>query len=211
MSYEKEKERLKRDPSFYDERVRIPILKYFWQASPLSNKKDESIHLFLRSLDIFSAFGDYEIRVMSEFLHFRNLSKGEVLFREGDSSFGFYFIFNGEIELYSSQTSSDSSISEEDAKAEIVRLRRGNYLGELSLLESQSHRNASSLAIVNTSLLACFKPDLEELIEKHPIVAAKFLQAISLVVARRFTEVAAQLRELKEKLLILESEKNEES
>ena len=57
----------------------------------------------------------------------------------------------------------------------------------------------------NTVLLTIYKPDLEEMIDRHPVIGAKFLQAISLIVAMRFINVTEELTELKEKCIHLEN------
>ncbi len=49
------------------DKVNIPTVKYFWQASPLSSKKNDNIPRFLRSLNVFTGFSDYELNHDSEF------------------------------------------------------------------------------------------------------------------------------------------------
>ena len=53
-------------------------------------------------------------------------------------------------------------------------------------------------------MLAIYKPDLEEMIDRYPVVGAKFLQSISLIVAMRFNRVTNELKIVKEKMMDLE-------
>ena len=74
---------------FKKDRLNIPTLKYFWQASPLSTNKEKSIPKFLRSLEIFDKFSDYELKKFSHFLHERVFASDELIIKDGTSGFGF--------------------------------------------------------------------------------------------------------------------------
>ena len=74
----------------------------------------------------------------------------------------------------------------------------------MALLEQQNKRNASAISKGNTSLLAIYKPDLEEMIERYPVVSAKFLQSVSLIMAMRFNRVTEELKVIKEMVMDLE-------
>lgn len=186
------------------DRLNIPTLKYFWQASPLATNRKKSIPKFLRSINVFQHFSDYELKLFSHFLHYRVFAGEEVIIEEGDTGFGFFLIFSGNIEIFSKrQRVVDGSI--EQYNQLVTRLSKYEYFGELALLESQSVRNATAVSKGSANILAIYKPDLEELIDRHPVVGAKFLQSISLIVARRFNQVTEELKSLKDKCTELES------
>ncbi len=186
-----------------EERLNIPTLKYFWQASPLATDKKSSIPIFLRDIKVFDNFSDYELKRFSHFLHERAFSDDEIVIEEGDSGFGFYLIFSGNIEIFTKRDKMvDGSV--EACEQMIARLSKGDYFGELALLEKQNKRNATAVSKGTSTMLAIYKPDIEELIERFPIIGAKFLQAISLIVAYRFNSVTLELRALKAKLIEME-------
>ena len=186
------------------DRLKIPSLKYFWQVSPLSAGKANNIPKFLRALKVFEQFTDYELKVFSSFMHERLYANDEIVIKEGDSGFGFYLIFSGNIEIFASRTKvQDGQV--ENYEQFIVRLSKFEYFGELALLEQQSKRNASAISKGSSTLLCIYKPDLEEMIERHPVIGAKFLQAIALIVAMRFNSVTNELRNMKDKNKVLES------
>lgn len=181
-------------------RLKIPILQYFWQSSPLAKARKNSIHQFLRDIHVFDQFSDVELWQFSKFLHLRKFSPGEFIFKEGDRGFGFYLILGGNIEILSHRN---------EEIIPVVGLQKHDYFGELSLLEANNIRNASALAKDEVLLLAIFLPDTEELIEKYPVVAAKLLQAISFIVAKRFNSVVGELNLLKDRIERMEMENNE--
>ena len=185
------------------ERLNIPTLKYFWQSSLLATGKSTSIPRYLRKIKVFDNFSDYELKQFSNFLHQRSFASDEVIIEEGDSGFGFYLIFNGNVEIFTRRNRMvDGAV--ESCQQLVTNLTKKEYFGELALLEKQNTRNATAVSNGSSTLLAIYKPDIEELIERHPIIGAKFLQGISLIVAKRFNRVTGELRTLKEKVMELE-------
>jgi CRP/FNR family cyclic AMP-dependent transcriptional regulator len=205
MTYEKSKQEDSQElKKFKSDRVTTPIIEYFWNASPLSRNRKNSLHNFLRNIKVLSKLSDYEIRLLSQFLHEREFEQNEEVFSQGDRGFGFYIIYSGAIEIYLQKKRSSGEPYEEH----IVNLIHHQYFGELALLDDNDVRNASARAKQSTTLLALFRPDLEELIERHPVVAAKLLQAISLIITKRFIGTANEVQILKDKIRRLEE--NEE-
>lgn len=204
MTYETEKvnESSSQD-EFKKDQVSIPILHYFWNASPLSRNRKNSLHNFLRNIKVLAKLSDYELRLLSQFLHQREFEANEQVFHQGDRGFGFYFIYSGAIEIYLEKKSN----TDEKKEHHIVNLIPQQYFGELALLDEQDVRNASARAKQNSTLFALFRPDLEELLERYPVVAAKLLQATSLIITKRFIQTANEVQILKDKVKRLE--KNE--
>jgi CRP-like cAMP-binding protein len=190
---------------FKNDRLDIPSIKYFWQASPLATNKHKSIPKFLRSIKVFEHFSDYEMKLFSDFLHERIFGTEEVIIREGETGYGFYLVFSGKVEVYTKRERTVDGV-QETYQQSIAKLSKYETFGELALIESQSKRNATVVSKGNSKLLAIYKPDIEELIDRHPVIGAKFLQAMSLIVAKRFNQVAEELRTIKEKCADLEKE-----
>ena len=61
------------------EKYQISMLKYFWQASPLSSNKKDTIPKFLKKLKLLGDFSDNELRTLSKFFNVRSYSSDEVL------------------------------------------------------------------------------------------------------------------------------------
>tara|TARA_Y100000385_G_C12908097_1_gene557181 strand:+ start:68 stop:694 length:627 start_codon:yes stop_codon:yes gene_type:complete len=196
----------KDDEKFNDDRINIPVIKYFWQASPLAGSKSTSINKFLRKISCFDHFSDFELYTFSKFLHLRNYAPQEIVFKEGDGGFGFYLILDGTIDIFTKH----SSISADDELNLITQLSKFDYFGELSLLEQQNRRNATAITAKNATLLTIYKPDLEELIERSPVVGAKLLQGLSTIVSKRLNAIALELKLSKEKIKKLEENANKE-
>lgn len=195
--FESDNEAFKRD------RLNISAVKYFWQASPLAKSRIKTIPKFLRRVDIFEDLSEIELRIISKFLHPRAYTDNEPVIREGKNGFGFYLIYDGKAEIFTRQTVTKDGQSE-SFQQYVTELSTYEYFGELALLEKNDKRNATIIAKGTTSMLAMYKPDLDELISRYPVIGAKVLQSLSLIIARRLVRVAEELKNFKKKVVDLE-------
>lgn len=199
MSYEKEIiDKMSQGKDTFD-RLDIPLLKYLWDASPLSFMAKESYHEFFKKISILSSFSDNEVRIFTKYIHRREFTNNEVIFKQGDSGYGFYFIFKGAVNIYSNQ-----SPNNEDFGDLVIRLENRQYFGEMGLLEEFNRRSATAVAAENTVLLGIFKPDLERMLESHPVIGAKFLRETALIMANRMGQLTREIVALKKKVKEME-------
>ncbi|MCB9060633.1 MAG: cyclic nucleotide-binding domain-containing protein [Halobacteriovoraceae bacterium] len=205
MSYEKDILQSIQDGESLPQKVDLNILKYFWQASPVFGAKKQNIPKFLRAIDVFKNFTDNELRILCRHFHLRKFDSKEIIFKQLDLGVGFYLIYSGTVDII---VEDSNRIDEEDEKTPrlVVSLDSGDYFGELALLQENSLRNASAISRDNTLLLGIFKPDVEELINIHPIIATKLLQSISIIIANRLYSLTKEARSMKQKLFELEKE-----
>jgi len=193
MSFEKEVVDKKVDA----EKVDIGLLKFFWQTNPFFKSAKNTVPTFLKKLEVFKNFTDYELWELSKRLHKRNFEKGEVIFKEAELGVGFYFIVSGAVDIV---VQDNEAIDNESKSKVIVSLERNDYFGELAMLQDRHLRNAAAIAKQPCQLLGFFKPDLDAMIHEKPVVASKLLQSVSLIVANRLYSVTQEVRRLKDKL-----------
>lgn len=207
-SYEQKVKESGTEDGGLSKKIDLPMMRYLWMANPLSRVKRDSIPRFLRNVELLKNFSDNELRILAKFMHSRKFSEGDVIFREGEIGIGFYFIFSGLIEL--SQGQYGHEIDEN-----FITLDEFSYFGEMALLQDGNPRSATAKAKSPSELIGIFKPDLERLIENHPVTAAKLIQSISLALADRLyfiTQEASKLsRRLRKLEKIIETKKQEES
>lgn len=207
-SYEQKVKESGTEDGGLSKKIDLPMMRYLWMANPLSRVKRDSIPRFLRNVELLKNFSDNELRILAKYMHSRKFSDGDVIFREGEIGIGFYFIFSGLIEL--SQGQYGHEIDEN-----FITLDEFSYFGEMALLQDGNPRSATAKAKSPCELIGIFKPDLERLIENHPVTAAKLIQSISLALADRLyfiTQEASKLsRRLRKLEKIIETKKQEES
>ncbi|EQC43327.1 cyclic nucleotide-binding domain-containing protein [Bacteriovorax sp. Seq25_V] len=200
MSYEKNIEDRKID------RVDISLLKFFWQINPLLKTAKNKIPKFLRNLEVFKNFSDYELWELSKALHSRTFEKGDIIFRENDLGVGFYFIVRGNVDIVIENDHSVTGETTELHSKVVVSLEKNDYFGELALLQERHLRNATAVAKEPCELLGIFKPDLDIIINERPVIASKLLQSISLIISNRLYSVTQEVRKLKDRVKVLEEE-----
>lgn len=199
MSYEKEMmDKLGRGEATGD-RLDIPLLKYMWDASPLSFLAKESYHEFFKKITFLNSFSDNEVRLFTKFLHRREFMPNEVIFKQGDSGYGFYFIFSGAVNIYANYNNQN-----DDQGDFVIRLEKRQYFGEMGLLEEFNRRSATIVAAESTILLGIFKPDLDQMLETYPVLGAKFLRETALIMANRMGQLTREIVGLKKKVKELE-------
>ena len=207
MSYENDIEKKIDDKEDLPGKLDISVVKYFWQASPFAGIRKNYIPKFLRKLSVLKKFSDNELRIFSKYLHLRSFKNSEIIFRQGDLGVGFYFVYSGHVDVIASneyaEEIGDSNVT---SSKHIVSLEKQDYFGELALLQDSNIRTATVIAKNSCELLGIFKPDLDNLICEDPAVAAKLLQAVSLIISDRFYSVTKEVGRLKYKILKMEKE-----
>lgn len=167
---------------------------FIWNISALSSKDGVNIPRFLKDLSIFQDYSIGQLNDISNQFYVRTFEEGEIVFNNGDLGLGFYIIVNGSIKLIT------GSQEDRDSKSAEILLEKGDYFGELSLLQERSERNATAVAQESTLMLGLFRPDLDVLIHTRPHMAAKFLQTISGIIANRFLNLSRDYHRLKKQI-----------
>ena len=170
-------------------------MKEIWEN--LFRKKVQTRRLvrFLKDMSFFEEFSEKEISVISEFFHKRQFAEEEIIFKQGEFGMGLYIILSGSVDIFITDATSS------DPKKNITSLERADFFGELALLEPESTRMATAVAATGTELLGLFKPDLEELRQRHPFVASKLVLRLSEVLSKRLRALVSRVDEFKKQLV----------
>jgi len=129
----------------------------------------------LRTVPIFEGLTFRDLKKIELIVHERTFMPDEVVFHERQPGTGMYIIKKGLISI-------TKTTSEERVK--ITELGEGDIFGEMSLLDDYP-RSAQATAVVKTELLGVFRPDLFDLIERHPKLGSKILMKLSQRLANR--------------------------
>ncbi|GAB9261250.1 Crp/Fnr family transcriptional regulator [Ligilactobacillus animalis] len=96
--------------------------------------------------------------------------KGQMVYREGDTSNALYVVSKGKIRIYRLS---------ESGKEQLLRiLNPGDFTGELALFRESIHE-AYAEAMSNTDVCMISKNDLQEFLLKYPTISLKFLSELS--------------------------------
>lgn len=173
-------------------------MNFMWEN--LFRKPDENVLVqeALRQTYVFKSLSKKELRFVQDTCHVRAFKGGEAIFRQGEIGVGMYILLKGSIDIYVDQFVDD----DQPAKNTLVtRLKAGDFLGELSLVENNSRRTATAIAGEDSVLIGFFKPDLFEILDRQPATGVKILLRLSEVLGRRLKETTIKVTELKEELV----------
>ena len=118
---------------------------------------------------------------MARTLRARRFRRGEVLFHEGDPGDALFVVASGAVKVFLP--------SEDGEEAILATLRRGDFLGELALLDG-APRSASAVALEATETLALPREQFLALVAAEPAIRDALLALLAGELRRLTTHVA---------------------
>lgn len=176
------------------------MVNYLWDNLFKKNQKNQEIEIVLSDNFLFKDLSGSEMRLLKTLVHYRIYRPGELVFRQGELGVGMYIIVKGHINI---SVEDPTATEESDKNIFVTRLNRGDFFGEIALVEQNGRRTATASASDEVVLLGFFKPDLAEIIERSPRTAIKIALKLGEVLGRRLKETAERFTEVKRELLEL--------
>ena len=130
--------------------------------SIFGNHKPEQDLQDLVKLSLFVDLNRREMKIVDGFMHERNYLKNEIIFDEGEEGQAIYFIRSGQVLI----------CRQGQTEKPIATLERGNFFGELALLDD-APRSAQARAGENCTLAVFFRGDFLNLMHSHALIASK--------------------------------------
>jgi CRP-like cAMP-binding protein len=173
------------------------MVSYLWDNLFKRTPKDSEIDSVLGENYIFKTLNKAEMAFVKSLVHYRVYRPGEAIFRQGELGVGMYIIVKGHVNI----TVDDLRAPDDTNKNIFVtRLTKGDFFGEIALVEQTGRRTATASAAEEVALLGFFKPDLAEIIERNPRMGVKILSRLGEVLGRRLKETADRFTEVKREL-----------
>jgi serine phosphatase RsbU (regulator of sigma subunit) len=152
----------------------------------------------LRSIPLFSALPDEELRVLSQGLQRVTHPAGIHIFQEGEPNDRFSIVTQGEIEI--------TRLVDDSTERVLQTLRPGDYYGEMSLLVADSKRSASGRARTEVQLLEMERRQFDTLLRRQPGVAVEIMRSVAERMRLTENAVIAELRASNRELVAAYSE-----
>jgi CRP/FNR family cyclic AMP-dependent transcriptional regulator len=130
---------------------------------------------------LFAGLGPEALQTIARTLRVRHFRRGEVLFHEGDPGDALFIVASGAIKVVVP--------SDEGEEAILATLRRGDFLGELALLDG-APRSASAIALEATDTLTLPRAQFRALASMEPAIRDALLAALARELRRLTTHVA---------------------
>ena len=143
----------------------------------LRSRKHGDLVAFLREVELFAGFSQWELSRLSRNAHERNYGDGEYIYEEGRPGAALFLVRSGIVE-----------ITRRDPKGEevaILALERPASFSEQAAIGTDFARWTSAVARGPVSLVALGKPDLDSLARRFPLLANKILSRIAQILMTR--------------------------
>ncbi len=125
----------------------------------------------LRQVEVFEVLPDSAVDVLAGLVHTRRFAAGEFVLRKGDAGGEMYIVEHGEVAVVVEQPGG--------SLAEVARLHKGQFFGEMSLLTGAS-RTATVRAVSDLALLVVDKTAFLAVLQQSPDVAVRMSEMLVL-------------------------------
>ena len=125
----------------------------------------------LKGLEIFSAFSEDMLEVLTPYVRIETFEEGDTIFKEGDEGTAMYIIEKGQVEI----RKKDKTLS---------FFTRGSVFGEMALFED-AQRSADAFAKTDLTLYRLDNQDFRKFIFDHPENGVRFLYSSINEMSRR--------------------------
>jgi CRP/FNR family transcriptional regulator, cyclic AMP receptor protein len=129
----------------------------------------------LKSIPLFSSLKDEEIEAIDRLSLTKKCSKDAIILLEDEEGDTLFVIIKGKVKV--------STFSEGGKELIFTILGEGDFFGDMSLLDGRP-RSATVISIEDTELKMIRRSDFHILIEKHPKIALRLLEAMTLRLRR---------------------------
>ncbi len=142
---------------------------------------------YLRNCSLFLNWSDENIESLHRICEIRNLSPGEILFNQGETSDAFYLIRRGTIAIKKYSGDGEESIASFGSNAnfgELAMLTRGAQI---------ENRSATAQAIEASEIVEIKFNPFQKFLESSPEASASFYQNLAIDLATRIRKTSEDL------------------
>ncbi|PLX25056.1 MAG: aspartate ammonia-lyase, partial [Salinivirgaceae bacterium] len=139
---------------------------------------------FISNVSLFRGLTNDEIETVTKFIKPKTFNEGEFLFKQYAQREGIYFIYAGEVELFSKTPFG--------AENRLAYFGPFDFIGEGSLLDHSPH-STNARALTKVEGYSVEKTDLDELSDNHNAITSKIYANLAKVITRRMHQANAQL------------------
>lgn len=168
-----------------------------WTNIFKSGKNKNELETLLSNISIFNKINKKNIKRIAEITHTRSYETGEKIFIQGDPGIGLYIVQEGIVKIF--QTDSFNN------EREIVEFHKGDFFGDMALFDNEV-RSATAISQSDSKLIAIFKPDLDNFIDRNPTLGINILRSISQIIVARLRQLNIEHSEVIKKLETFEME-----
>ncbi len=159
---------------------RLAHLEYLGDASGFASQ----IHALIPRCSLLENFSSAEIRLLAHFMHVYRAAVGSELIREGEPGDFMLMLLEGKVEVRK---------RDREGKTQVVAAAdAGKTLGEMSMIDGEA-RFATCVAVEPSMLAVLDRENLARIIVEQPMLGAKILMELVLVLSQRLRTTSERL------------------
>jgi CRP/FNR family cyclic AMP-dependent transcriptional regulator len=147
-------------------------------------KMQAPIFDFLTNIPLFEGLKKGEIEYIAKHMSYIELSKDEILFKEGEEGNYVCFLVEGTLDVIKHSLTGEGVI--------ITALHRGRSIGEMSVIDDFP-RSATVKARTEAKLLILTREALDTTLEENPSVGIEILKKISRLLSLNLRKTSSRL------------------
>ncbi|QNI86495.1 bacteriocin-type transport-associated family protein [Synechococcus sp. PROS-7-1] len=137
----------------------------------------EEIEPLRKVLVLFAVLDDLDVEQIAKMGSLRRIAPGNILLKQGEEVPSIYLILAGEADIW---------VNIEGINKKVGTSRRGELLGELTLLTSESQGASATVSSTDgMELLEINKNDLQKALRETPAFADRFFRSLSCMMSQR--------------------------
>jgi CRP-like cAMP-binding protein len=162
-----------------------------WQPIKIGkDKRDTDLRRTLNAVPLFANLPRRYWRELTSLFHFRAYEDQEIIFHYATPGLGMYIIIEGSVLILALK---------DETYVEIARLARGDFFGEMSLVE-EVERGATAMSSGKTRLIGIFRPQLQNLIHRRPRLGLALMERLARILTTRLRESNRKLSDCRDQL-----------
>ncbi|MBI4293858.1 MAG: cyclic nucleotide-binding domain-containing protein [Betaproteobacteria bacterium] len=159
---------------------RLQNLEACGEAAPYADQ----IHSMITYSPLFENFSLEEIRVLSRFMLAYRAQPGMEIIREGEAGDFMLLLIEGSVEVFKQDRWNSPRL--------IAVVERGKTVGEMSMIDGEP-RFATCVAAEPCLIAVLSRENLARIILEQPILGAKILMELVLMLSQRLRQTSAKL------------------
>jgi CRP-like cAMP-binding protein len=152
-----------------------------------ATKFSPQIHALIPRCDLLENFSPAEVRLLAHFMDVYQAPAGAEIIREGDTGDFMLLLIEGKVEVLKRDRWNTPQL--------IAVVEAGKSLGEMSMIDGEA-RFATCVAADRTVLAVLDRENLARIIVEQPMLGAKILMQMVLMLSQRLRLTSAQLLQL---------------
>ena len=149
-----------------------------------ATKFAEQMHALIPKCRLLENFSAAEVRLLAHFMVVYKAEPGVEVIREGDGGDFMLMVLEGEVEVHKRDRWNTPQL--------LATVEAGRTLGEMSMIDGEA-RFATCIAAETTLLAVLDRENLARIIVEQPLLGAKILMELVLMLSQRLRSTSARL------------------